>query len=202
MRSKVPDSPSSKYAMTNGFQSITVISDPVEIDSRRSLLDAVVESPLLLRQDWLHQKKWAAVPVFSTGDIGTSEAEKLVRAVTKFGCHQCYAVVPVRGALHSEALPVCFDVPVMSQTVVEVSFALRWNNYVLFPQELTFVVQSTHEDYRVIAGTREFVEIAVGTGISDARQAWIRFANDASWSEGMRKAYQFISERYASFNGA
>jgi len=72
-------------------------------------------------------------------------------------------------------------------------------NVLLVPDDESFAILCTADDYYVVAGPYSFVSSAVGGDIAAAREAFFFFASDAVWPDDVRSFLMNIALTYSSF---
>src|SRR5438034_10996889 len=162
---------------------IEPINDPSEIARILAMSDEVVEKPWHLKQDWVALHNWVAVPVESASHFYERDAELLSQAMASLGCSECFAVATER--LENSIL--FYRVLTTLDGLLEFSHETTALNFVLLPDDRSFAVLCTSEDYYIVAGPRNFVAKAVGTTIDTARKMFLRFADDQTWPESERQ---------------
>lgn len=176
---------------------IEPLTDPAEVSRLMSLIEEVVDKPWHLKMDWLARHKWAAVPVESASHFDETDAELLAEATTSIGCQECYAVA-TEPLLPEE---LCYEVRTTKEGLLDFSTQCFSLNYVLIPEDRSFAILCTSEDYYIVAGPRDFVTKAVGSSLETAREKFMQFATDQAWPEAERKNFIAVAERYALCNG-
>jgi hypothetical protein len=176
---------------------IEPITDPVEIDRLALLVEEVVEKPFHLRPEWLRKNRLAAVPVESASHFYEREAEWLAQAARSIGCGECFAVAtePLENTV------LCYRVPATQEAFLAFSRECFSLNYVLIPEDRSFAVLCTSEDYYVVAGSQSFVTKAAGSGIDTARKMFLRAANDITLPGADRERLLAVAKRYEPFDG-
>jgi len=69
-------------------------------------------------------------------------------------------------------------------------------NFALFPEDLTFLILCTTDDYFLVCGTGEIVKDIVGKDVQEAREAFDEYASDPSWPSTVRNNLREIAETY------
>jgi len=162
-----------------------------------SLIKDVVDKPWHLTMEWLARCRWAAVPVESASHFDEKDAELLSQAAASVNCYECLAAAtePLENTI------LCYRVPTTQEGFLEFSYETTALNYVLLPEDRSFAVLCTSEDYYIVAGPRDFVTKAVGSSIETAREKFLQFAADQFWPEAERKNFIAVAERYALCKG-
>lgn len=177
---------------------IEPITDPATVEAAMSLIEDLVDKPWHLNIEWLVRHRWAAVPVESASHFSERDAELLSEAAKLLDCHKCLAVA-TEPLLPEE---LCYRVPTTQEGLLEFSHEATALNYVLLPEDRSFSVLCTSEDYYLVAGSREFVTKAIGASIDSGREAFLKFADDQLWPEATRRRLIAVAERYAPWDGS
>lgn len=182
--------------MTNHL-TIEPITDPVQIDRLTLLIEDVVEKPFHLKLEWLEKNQLAAVSVESASHFYEREAEWLSQAALLIGCGECFAIAtePLENTV------LCYRVPTTQEAFLEFSRECFSLNYILIPEDKSFAVLCTSEDYYIVAGSQSFVTRAIGSSMITARKMFLRVVNDITLSETERERLLAIAKRYEPFNG-
>jgi len=69
-------------------------------------------------------------------------------------------------------------------------------NVALLPREQSFSLICSTDDYFLVAGPAEFVELAVGSTLAEAYSRFDEFANDDFWSPRASSMLRSVSRRY------
>ncbi|MCP9496889.1 MAG: hypothetical protein MSG64_20925 [Pyrinomonadaceae bacterium MAG19_C2-C3] len=182
--------------MTNR-NTIEPVIDQAQVEHAMSLIEDVVEKPHHLRSEWIDQHRWAAVPVESASHFHEREAEWLSKAAAEVGCYECLAVA-TEPLLPTE---MCYRVPMTQEGLLDFSWKCAGLNYVLIPEDRSFAVLCTSDDYFIVAGQGDFVTKAIGSSIPTARKMFLRFGDDPLWQEPERSHLVKVAEKYEQYNG-
>lgn len=179
------------------MMTIEPINAPNKVEEAMSLIEDIVDKPWHLNVQWLASHRWAAVPVESASHFDEKDAELISQAAASMGCSECLAVAtePLENSI------LCYRIPISQEGFLEFSRETTALNYVLSPEDRSFVVLCTSEDYYIVAGPREFVTKAVGTSIYKARQRFLKFGNDQFWPESERTRLIAVGQKYEPYNG-
>ncbi len=151
-----------------------------------------LESSHQFTRAFLKEQGWLVVPVESGQHFDDQDAERLASAATAFGATKLRAVSledlrHVRDAL---------EVDVTEVGLLLFSRECAHFNFALVPEDYSFAVVCTTDDYFLVAGPRTFVELATGKRVPEARSDFDEFAADDSWSDADRIRLLGVSARY------
>ena len=178
------------------MMTIEPITDPGKVAEAMSLIEDIVDKPWHLNVQWLASHQWAAVPVESASHFDERDAELISQAAASMGCSWCLAAATE--TLENSIL--CYRIQISKKGLLEFSRETTALNYVLLPEDRGFAVLCTSEDYYIVGGPREFVTKAVGTSIDEARQMFLKFADDQFWPESERKRLIAVAQKYELYN--
>jgi hypothetical protein len=152
----------------------------------------VFDEPWHLRAAWIIDRGWIVVPVEKGRHFEEDDAARTARAMRGFGYEQCYAVAtePMDDDPHA------YSVPATRDGLIDFSRTTAGLNFILIPQDLSFAVLCTSEDYNLYAGSRDFVELALGTDVDSARAQFREIAADEWWQGRLLQ----VSERYEALS--
>lgn len=177
---------------------IEAVTDRAQINHTMLLIEDVVEKPHHLKSEWIIRRGWAAVPVESpVSHFYEREAEWLSEAAISVSCSECLAIA-------TEPQPfekVCYRVPMTQEGLLEFGWECGGFNYILLPEDRSFAVLCTSEDYSVVAGPSNFVTKVIGSSIPTARKMFLRFADDPLQQEPERSHLVEVAKRYEWYNG-
>ena len=173
----------------------------------RSLLSEVVDAPSHLRQEWLHDKAWAVVPVESAKHFDDADAARIADASLSMGNGDCLAIAVE--PLENQTL--CYKVTVSSAGLADFSWECGSFAYLLVPKDCGWCLLCNFALYYLVAGPRQFVEHAIGCSIKEGRKKFIDFANecrgenlDTGFVDEATQLHQEIvnvADRYKVFDG-
>jgi len=156
---------------------IQAISDPKIVQKLASMIEGMVDKPWHLNSDWIAMKKWVAVPVEKGRHFEEGEAEATAQALQAMGCEECFAIATEPMGEY----PHCYRVPATKEGLLDFSSECASLNFVLTPEEQSFAILCTSEDYNVVAGPLAFVERVLGADIQTARRKFLEVASDEWW---------------------
>jgi hypothetical protein len=183
--------------MTHDEHLIALVRDADKIRMAKAAADAVADTPLHLSLSWIAKNRWAAVPVESGLPFGEREAEWFAKATELIECYQCLVVA-------TEPMPPsaeCYLVATTQDGFLEVRRVCFGFNYIVLPEDESFAILLTTEDYYVVAGPKEFVEKAIGSTIQTARKIFFNFCNDDHWPKDTRDRLLEVFNRYQPYDG-
>lgn len=184
--------------MTIDKSKIEAVTDQTQIKRAMLLIEDVVEKPHHLRSKWIIRHGWAAVPVESpVSHFYEREAEWLAEASINMGCYECLAIATEPQPSHK----MYYRVPMTQEGLLDFGWECGGFNYILLPDDGSFAVLCTSEDYSVVAGPSDFVTKAVGSSIPTARKMFLRFADDPLQQEPERSHLVEVAKRYEWYNG-
>lgn len=126
---------------------------------------------------------WVAVPVESTCHLSEEDERRLVRALEQTGMPVVYAVALEPVFPHPSVYAVAVSLPGIQAFNRETSHL----NFVLLDEAVTCAIICTTDDFFVVAGFAEFVQIILESEIDEAFAAFERFATDPHWPERSRR---------------
>lgn len=140
------------------------------------ILAAAVESNLDVRGDWLAQGDRIAVLIPNSGHFSQEQAERIASAMRSCGHGHCFGadvedMPKIEGRWRVSA--TTDDLLAFSQETAVVSSALT-------PEDGSFLILCTFDNYSIVAGSRQFVELACGGDIAAARAAFREYIFEIS----------------------
>ena len=159
------------------------ITDASKIQLLSEQVKEIVEHSSALNEAWYESKGFVAVPVESACHFDRKQAVTLSKAMIETGYSHCNAVAtePL-----NEDDPCFIAVRTSAEGLLEFSDLTSHFNYVLIPDDATFAVLCTTDDFFVICGEKKFVNCAVGGDIGKAREEFDHFASGSeSWKNMM-----------------
>ena len=167
------------------------MTDQKLIDQLETGAALLLDGPWHLRQEALASRAWTVAPTEKGRHVEPEEAERIAAAIRQETSAPCYALAtePAGGQ------PRCYEVPASEEGLLGFSHECAGLNVILVPSDFAFAVLFTSEDYNVYAGTKRFVEAALGVSLPVARAAFQQFADDPWWEGRMLE----VHKRYESF---
>lgn len=172
---------------------IQAVSDPKIIQRLQSTIERLVKKPWHLNTDWIADKKWVAVPVEKGRHFEEEEAKTISHTLLLFGYTECFAIATEPMGNY----PRCYLVPPTKEGLIDFSKECAGLNFVLIPENLSFAILCTSENYNIFAGPSDFVEKAVGTDIATARIKFREVASDEWWEGRLLK----VARKYEEISG-
>ena len=83
--------------------------------------------------------------------------------------------------------------------ILEISYECRPSHHLLMPADQGFAILNPFGLYSLVAGSKDFVEIAVGSTIETAREMFWEFAT-TDWQEPDKSFLTQIARKYQSFS--
>lgn len=167
---------------------IQAISDQKIIQRFQSAIERLVEKPWHLNPDWIANKKWIAVPMEKGRHFEEEEAKTISHALLFFGYTECFAIATEPMGDY----PHCYLVPPTKEGLLDFSKECAGLNFILVPENMSFAILCTSENYNIFAGPSDFVEKAIGTNIAAARAKFREVASDEWWEGKLLE----IAEKY------
>jgi hypothetical protein len=161
--------------------------------------DAILESPSLLKQDWLRQKGWVAVPLRQQC-CGMMAMERLAKALADAHVAELLLIYPTDDSVDCN----CMAFPATLEGLMEAATAGAHeaasigalNYFITNLGEPVFVYHYTVDDFNLLAGQRHFVEAALGASIKSGHHDWHEYASHPGWSEAEKDVYCEIERWY------
>jgi len=143
-------------------------------------------------RDFLSKEGWLVVPVESGQHFDKHDAERIAKAATLLGQAKLRAVLleDLRDVMDH------LEVDATEDGLVLFSRECAHFNFALLPEDRSFAVICTTNDYYLVAGSRRFVEAATGKEATEARSDFRRFACGDGWSAADKKQLVEVSRRY------
>jgi hypothetical protein len=131
------------------------------------------------------------VPVQSADHFGKKDIEHLAAAFRIARCGEFVAVAtePL------ENTPVCYKVPTTEEGLRELNEAIRDFSFILLPEDRSWAVVCTKDDYYLVGGPLPFVLLALKTSIAQARVDFLGFAENTRHPK-MRSGLLGVATRY------
>lgn len=171
---------------------ITAVSDMKEQKRLTSLAFEIISSPMTLRQEYLREKGWVAVPVESAAHFDKKDAVQFAKAFASIGCVDILAVA-------TESLgenPLCYRVKATQEGLLAFSKKFGFLNFVLMPEDLSFLILCTTSDFFIVAGPTAIVEKALGKKLAQARADFVSYASSSEWDVNDRARLLAVAKDY------
>lgn len=169
---------------------IQAVSDPHMLQKLAAMIADVTDPPWHLKPEWIVKQGWVAVPVEKGRHFEANEAETVSQALQALGCTECLAIATEPMGEY----PHCYRVPCTKEGLLDFSHACAGTNFVLIPEDLSWAILCTSEDYNVFAGPLALVESALGTDISTALARFRAVAADAWWESRLLEVLKKYTE--------
>lgn len=134
---------------------------------------------LKIREDWCKSRRFAAVAVDSSGQLKELQ-NNLISALRQLKSEVLIAMV-LETLRNNEISPRAFSPELENLTQIDYEFGPF--DWALTDSNLSFILLLTHGEYVAAAGPKSFLETLCGTTIVQARENFIRIANDSSEAE-------------------
>ena len=176
--------------MTNANR-LTAIEADADVQRARMLIADMIEDSGNFRPEWIAGRDWTVVPVQSADHFGKKDIEHLAAAfrITGYGEFLAVATEPL------ENTPVCYKVPTTEDGLRELNEAIRDFYFILLPEDRSWAVVCTKDDYYLVGGPLPFVLLALKTPIAQARADFLGFAENTRHPK-MRSGLIGVATRY------
>lgn len=165
------------------------ITDAAVQNDLNAVVSLAVAEENQLRADWLRKGK-TVVLMPDWGHQQKDQANNLAAAMRSCGYDECFGVStePLKG------METHWQVTAEVEDLIDFNRKTRMFNFALVPQDGTFLVLCTVDDYFIFAGPGEFVRKACDGDLAAARKAFREYAHDASGAPEIR--LQKIADLY------
>ena len=152
----------------------------------------VVDCELHLDPDFLRSHQWTVVPVESGSHFDDSDIGRIVLAAQSAGNEElnAFLVEDVSGV--DSHLQFKAD----SEGFRHFNLKCGHFNYAICPNDCSFLIVCTTDDYYLLAGKQEFVESVLAKSIIEARIEFDEFAMDDEWLEPTKSMFCEVAARY------
>ncbi len=187
---------SARYEWIDG-RVVEPVDDPGMIASLRSLVADIVEEEIHISRKWIESNHWAVVPIESGTYLSQLADEWLTEAAAMLECKYLWAIPTELEAVDH------YRVPVHRAGITSFRRECNVFHYVLVPENRSFAVLYTKEDYVLIAGPAEFVRHALGASIEASRREFLeRYADISAGNfDSLRNFLVNVAKRYEGYNG-
>ena len=176
--------------MTNDNR-LTAVESDVDLKRARMLIADMIEDAGNFRPEWIAERDWIVVPVESADHFAKKDIEHLAAALRIAGCGELLAVA----SEPLENTPVCYKVPTTEEGLRELNGAIRDFYFVLLPEDRSWAIVCTKDDYYLVGGPVPFVLLALKTPIAQARRDFVGFAENTRHPQ-MRTGLLDVATRY------
>lgn len=167
------------------------VTEQKVIERLEASITPLLDGPWHLRPEvLLARQAWTATPVEKGHHVEPEDAARIAAAIQQETSAPCYALATEPTGSH----PRCYEITASEEGLLSFSHECAGLNFILVPADLAFAILFTSEDYNVYAGTRRFVETALGTSLPEARAAFHQYADDPWWEDRMLE----VHKRYES----
>jgi len=162
------------------------------LHATKDWLARVLDSELHLDNSFLRSQQWIVVPVESGSHFDDSDISRIASAVQSAENRR----------LNAFFVEDVSDVDSHFQFEADCDGLRHFNlkcghfNYAICPNDWSFLIVCTTNDYYLLAGKQEFVESALGTSISEGRKEFDEFASQDDWLESEKLVFREIAARY------
>lgn len=168
------------------------ITDTKLIAKLQLLSKDIVFGESELNDEWVKDHEWIVVPVES--GMTFRDAEWLSNACLDFGYKECFAI-----ATESKPFYQVYKFLTTKKGFLEISYECRPNHHLLMPEDQGFAILNPFGLYSLVAGSKKFVEMSVGSTIETAREMFWEFAT-TDWQESDRSFLTQIARKYQSIS--
>jgi hypothetical protein len=162
--------------------------------------DAILESPSLLKQDWLRQQGWVAVPRKQHGYVSMMEMERLAKALAGVHVAELLLIYPTDDSVDCNCTSVAATLEGLMEAAIggayEAASIGALNYFITNSGDPVFVYHHTVDDFNLLAGQRHFVETALGASVKAGHHDWHEYASHPGWSEAEKRVYGEIEHWY------
>jgi hypothetical protein len=163
-------------------------------EALQKLLATMLESPSLLKQGWLREKAWVAVPIEQRAYVSLVELERLVKATKSSNWSTLMVLFPTNPLAQITKLTVPSSLEALYEATKKPTTSLM-----ITTVKIEFVYHKTDEDFTLFAGARDFVEEALGATLASAFADWESFSKHPCWNTKERDVYLAIRDWYKEF---
>jgi hypothetical protein len=151
--------------------------DHEKVGQARTSIARAIDDSNQLRNEFLKDQGWIVVE--SGLHFDQADAERIAGAMRSTSKGKLLAILmePLRNV--EEAL----EFESSREGLLAFSRRCAHFSYVLSPEDFSFVVVCTTNDYYLVAGPRRFVEAALGNSVDEAWKRFHEFADDESWGD-------------------
>lgn len=168
------------------------ITDLELITKIRSASDSILMNGGDLNPNWIREHGWVVIPTES--GLTDEDEELWSNAIGSLGYSEFFAIITDDEPL---SFP-CYLVEANKQGIYEMNYECSANDHLLIPEDRGFAILRPFGLYSLITGPKEFVELAAGSSIKKAREAFLEFVSDGSWQEVDRSFLIQVAQRSES----
>jgi len=166
--------------------------------SLKDWIAAAVDGQLNFREVFLKSNNWVVVPVESGCHFDDIDIQNLAAALRISDQLALNAVLIDPLATEAES---CIVTDANEEGLRKLNREISHLNYVLLPEDCSFALICTTDDYFLVAGQMRFVAKVLQTPIDQARQDFDVFLNNGTWVEGELDHLLDVADRYRHCNG-
>ena len=140
---------------------------------------------------FVQSQNWVVVPVESGQHLESTDAAGIAKAAAMMGTRTLRAVLleDAKNVRNHLAVDVSQD------GLLIFNRECAHFNYILLPENHSFAIVCTTDDYFLVAGPKEFVVTAIGTSIARAQVDFLEYATDESWPESVTSYLLEVAQR-------
>src|SRR6266478_2095497 len=154
---------------------------PPDVAAKACLFrDTILESPSLLKQDWLRQNGWVAVPRKQQGYASMMEMERLANVLADAHVAELLLIYPTDVSVDCSCKVFAASLEGLMKAATggahEAASIGALNYFITNLGEPVFVYHCTVDDFNLLAGQRDFVEAALGVSVKAGLHDWHEYA--------------------------
>jgi hypothetical protein len=186
--------------MTNKYKFMKYPNSDTKIHYCRFRND-VMESPSLIKQERLQALGWVAVPRKQNGYVSMMEMERLAQALSYIRfTGELLLIYPADPSADCNvmAFPATLD-GLMEATIsgAHEAAAVGAIDYIITNIGIPlFIYHFTADDFSLLTGGQDFIEMALGTSLRASQHDWHEYATHPGLSEPERELYAEIERWY------
>lgn len=165
-----------------------------ELTSRAA---AIVDGTQHLHLPWLRSRGFEAVPYSSAGHFDPEDSLRFAAAMNSYLIEEVQVLLLDNLTDRDKG----FRMSVSSDALLRLSLEYGSFNLLLLPQDESFAVLCSSEEFGVVAGPTAFCEMALGESLEDARRVFREFIALSGTPEPLRHFYQDVDRRYRPVDG-
>lgn len=155
-------------------------------------LDHTLDSASQFNKGVLQAHNWVVVPVESAAHFDESEIERIASACNRVGVKELNAVL----IENLKEVQPHFRFDATKEGLRGFNNSCAHFNYALVPDDCSFAIVCTTDDYYLLGGPLDVVESCLGRSIVEAREAFDAFSRSEEWTPEQRRMLQELSRRY------
>jgi hypothetical protein len=175
---------------------VTLLRQLTDTDTNalREIVDQIVEKPADLRIDELKRLGWVAVPVEAATHIDEPTLHRILGVCASANVNRLLAA-------ETEVLVTerrFFSMPATLDALREFNWELGPFYCTLCPDDYTWMILCTKDDYYAVAGPELVVETILGQPLNAALETFRAFASAVEWPANDRRFLEGVAQKYAA----